>query len=477
MRTFKYKKGTSDKFWHIDLKGNRFTVHFGRIGTDGQKQVKTFVNERAAQKAYERLVTEKLIKGYKEATKPPTPPPPPPSPLRLSLEAALVDNPDDLATHMAYADYLTDQGDPLGEFVRVQLALEDESKPKAERDKLKKQEAALLRANAEAWLGDLAPLVQTWKKSKQWGDLAVKCTFRRGWLDTLTVGRYTLEFVRLLAKAPQLRLLRTLVLYNNDFEHGEVLPEDGVPSSGCDNPALYPLARSPYLSNVRMFIVGEVMSDKEEDDFEDGGISCYTQGDGAVEIVKRMAKLEELYLLAHNIDVEQLFSLRTLDRLRVLMLYHAESYPLARLAKNPSLGNLTHLLLHPHAIDDDPYIREPGVKAVVTSPHLRSLTHLQLRLSDMGDKGVKTIVASGILKRLQVLDLRHGRVSDEGARLLAACPDAKNLTRLDLTNNYLTEAGVEMLKRAGVKVVAKNQWQPTGDEEDDEEYLYAGDFE
>src|SRR3954471_11038649 len=91
----------------------------------------------------------------------------PPASLRESLEQALVENPDDLASHMAYADYLTEQGDPRGELIRVQLALEEGSRPKAERDRLKKQEGALLRANAEAWLGDLAPLVQTWKKSKQ----------------------------------------------------------------------------------------------------------------------------------------------------------------------------------------------------------------------------------------------------------------------------------------------------------------------
>jgi uncharacterized protein (TIGR02996 family) len=477
MRTFKYKKGTSDKFWNIALKGDRFTVHFGRAGTDGQKQVKTFADEAAAQKAHDKLIAEKLKKGYKETTKPPKPAPPPPSPLRLSLEQALVESPDDLASHMAYADYLTDQGDPRGDLVRVQLALEDGSKPKAERDRLKKQEAALLRANAEAWLGDLAPLVQTWRKSKEWGDLDVKCTFARGWLDTLTVGRYTLEFTRLLAKAPAARLLRHLTLYHNDFEHGEVLEEDGVPED-IANPALYPLARSPYLTNVRTFVVGERMTQAEEDDIDDDGVSCFTEADGVVGVVKVMPKLEELYLLAHNVDVEHLFSLKTLDNLRVLLLYHAEKYPLARLAKNPSLGKLTHLLLHPHALDDtEPYIREPGVKALVTSPNLKSLTHLRLRLSDMGDKGVKTIINSGVLKRLKELDLRHGCVSEKGARLLAACPDAKNLTRLDLTHNCLTEDAVRELSRAGVKVVAENQWQPTGDKEEDEEYLFAGDIE
>ena len=50
------------------------------------------------------------------------------SPLRAALESALAENPDDLASHMAYADLLVDEGDPRGEFIQVQLAFEDSSR-------------------------------------------------------------------------------------------------------------------------------------------------------------------------------------------------------------------------------------------------------------------------------------------------------------------------------------------------------------
>ena len=36
MRTFTYTDEKSNKFWNIDLQGKRFTVSFGRIGTQGQ---------------------------------------------------------------------------------------------------------------------------------------------------------------------------------------------------------------------------------------------------------------------------------------------------------------------------------------------------------------------------------------------------------------------------------------------------------
>jgi len=134
---------------------------------------------------------------------------------------------------------------------------------------------------------------------------------------------------------------------------------------------------------------------------------------------------------------------------------------------------LTHLLCHPHALEEDePYIRLPGVKALVHSPHLTSLTHLRLRLSDMGDAGIQEIVKSGILKRLKVLDLRNGLVTDDGARALAGCADLRNLESLDLSRNRLTDAGIAALKKTGIQVAADKQWQG-----DDQEYLYEGDIE
>ena len=473
-RTFAYSDASSHKFWNIELKGAGFTVTYGRQGTAGQTQEKSFRDEAAARKEHDKLVTEKLKKGYTETT--PLARPAPTS-LQESLESALVEKPDDLASHMAYADYLGEQGDPLGEFIRVQLQLEDQTKSRDERAKLQQQEQKLLYAHGPTWLGDLAPflLEQKAEKNRAWNDMEVMFTFVRGWLDSLEASYYTVAFTRALARSPRTRLLRRLALAHNAYEpEGEYEAGDDIPEE-CDSPQLYPLIRSPYLSNVRVLIVGKLMTPEEDNDA--GSFNCETHAEGVVGLVKQMPKLEELYLLAQGVDADQLFSLKTLHNLQILQLYHNNSYPLARLAKNPSLGKLTHLLFHPHALEDDPFIRLPGVKALVRSPELPSLTHLRLRLSDMGDAGVKEIVASGILKRLKVLDLRHGCITDEGARRLAACPDVKNLELLDLTSNALTKAGVAALETAGVKLAANNQWRITGDEYGDREYLYAGDIE
>lgn len=152
MRTFTFTDGTSDKFWNIDLAGRAFTVIYGRTGTKGRAQAKSFADAATAQKEHDKLVAEKLRKGYVETNA--TPPVVAADSLELrSLEQSLVDNPDDVATHAAYADYLAEQGDPRGEFAQHQLALEDESRPKIERARLAIAEDKLLVKHAREWLG------------------------------------------------------------------------------------------------------------------------------------------------------------------------------------------------------------------------------------------------------------------------------------------------------------------------------------
>jgi predicted DNA-binding WGR domain protein len=63
-REYQLVEGTSKKFWAIELHGSKHTVQFGRIGTAGQTQTKDFKTPEEAQKAYEKLVQEKVKKGY-----------------------------------------------------------------------------------------------------------------------------------------------------------------------------------------------------------------------------------------------------------------------------------------------------------------------------------------------------------------------------------------------------------------------------
>jgi uncharacterized protein (TIGR02996 family) len=390
--------------------------------------------------------------------------------LRQVLADALAANPGDLAAHSAYADYLQEQGDPRGEFVQVQLALEDPSRAAQDRAALQVRERELLRAHENDWLGELAPAmdpagISDWRLRN---DKFNRAGWARGWLDDLYLWQLDVPLARLLARAPQLRLLRRLHIdlsgYDNDYQ---AQPEDGIPE-GSEYPTLYPLARAGFWPNLRVFQLGESV------DFERGSYNCTTSGEGAAGLLGRATRLEELHLLAHSTVLRSVFALANLTNLRVLVAYHHDEYPLEVLAANPALGRLTTLRLHPrHNFPGEPvYLPRDAVRDLLRSPHLPALTHLHLHGSDLGDGGCRDIVQSGILSRLKVLDLAHGCITDEGARTLAACPDLRRLELLSLEHNELTNAGREVLGSLGIAVRCGPQNEPGSDE-----YLWSGDME
>jgi predicted DNA-binding WGR domain protein len=59
-----YNQDSSNKFWEIELTDASFTVCFGRIGTEGQSQTKSFASAAEAKTQHDKLVNEKLKKGY-----------------------------------------------------------------------------------------------------------------------------------------------------------------------------------------------------------------------------------------------------------------------------------------------------------------------------------------------------------------------------------------------------------------------------
>jgi uncharacterized protein (TIGR02996 family) len=491
MRTFTLSDAKSHKFWNIELQGDSFIVTYGRIGTAGQTQTKKFASAAAAQKEHDKLVKEKLAKGYRETT-------PAPagggsgSSLREALEAALIENPEDVATHMAYADHLQEQNDPQGEFIQVQLALEDPGKSTAERKKLQQREKALLKEHQAEWVGDWPEKVHSnGPEGRGQLDFPGPKPFRfiRGVLAEATFDELTAAAARAFMRAPQTRFVRRLFIggvASNDEEADdaeEETEEDGQePQQPMDYPedegapGEYLLLRWPHLGNVRVFQFGWT-SDEVYDDF--CNFQCHLPGKRVYDFVKQMPRLEELYAFAHNVPGSKIYTL-PLPNLRVLQIYHSYDYALSKLANNPSMGNLTHLLCHPHALEYDAkaYIRLAELRAVVNSPNLKSLTHLRLRLADFGDKGCQEIVNSGILKRLKVLDLRHGCITDKGAKALADCPDLKNLQMLDVSRNELTDEGIAALKATGINVDTSYQHGSSAEEASDEhEYLAQGDYE
>jgi hypothetical protein len=363
---------------------------------------------------------------------------------------------------MAYADHLSELGDPRGELIQVQLKLEDESLSTQQRNALRRREQSLLKKHERTWLGPMAgywidkmdevatPFNHYEKQELRW---------RRGWVESLVFHDGSPESAEAAVRRRSLlRLLRDLYL-----EHCYRDVVDGGPEA---------LLRGLPLSNVRRFRVGK-------DPGSRSGECYYGTRTNLEDYLGRMPHLEELGLFAREMPMRRLFA-RPMPTLKVLKVYHGwEVYPLERLAANRGLKNLIHLACWPRGKSNDHdgevYITLKGLTALVRSTNLPSLQHLQLCLTEVGDRGMNVLVESGILKRLKTLNLHGGTVTDKGALALATCPDLRNLEQLALSENYLTSAGIEALRATGVNLSVDRQFDDS--ERAEHPHLFDGDSE
>lgn len=86
-----------------------------------------------------------------------------------SLQAEIYAHPADDGPRLVYADLLSENGDPRGEFILLQVERERTGMPVSAR------EQELLKKHGKAWLGDLAPVLS-------WGKGYSSTTFRRGFV-------------------------------------------------------------------------------------------------------------------------------------------------------------------------------------------------------------------------------------------------------------------------------------------------------
>lgn len=400
-----------------------------------------------------------------------------------AFEAALAENPDDLSTYSAYADWLQEHDDPRGEFIAVQLALEDGANSSDARDTLKKREAELLAEHERDWLGILAPHLLDRVDPNGRPRPPVEHWWARGFLSEMRVQHFTVPLAQAVADAHATRFLRTLhvetaLRYQQRPTTDLVAPTRvPTPQGLSQHEPYFELIGSPCLRVLRAFRFGE-----DEGPHIDPWTGMVPYVPGLEHLVAGMPRIEELQLLCNGYDARALFALPNLTRLQVLRLFGwapapADGViPLEVLARNPAFGALTHLLVHPAFTYERAFLPLDCVRELVNSPHLKSLSHLQLRLSDMGDEGAQAIIGSGILKQLGWLDLRNGTITDAGALAFAQCAATRSLRRLDLSRNAVTSIGDGQLRRAGVNAVVDNS--PSRREIEEEERLEReGDME
>ncbi len=127
---------------------------------------------------------------------------------REAMEAALLDDPDDFVLHAAYADLLIEDGDPRGDFIRIQLQLEDATLAANVRKELESQSAAILKQHEREWLGPLYDSVYPEKVLPFWREFQIK--WRLGWIDSVQLEVVDEIAIPRLAQNPLAKLLQSI---------------------------------------------------------------------------------------------------------------------------------------------------------------------------------------------------------------------------------------------------------------------------
>ena len=135
------------------------------------------------------------------------------SPTRAALEATLAADPDDPVRHAAYADLLLEEGDPRGEFVRLQLALEDPELPADRRAAMQQAADGLMNQHEAEWLGRLGWYVRALRSAYR--PCRADVAWRRGWVDRLVIEGDPWPVVNAIRRCPAAKLIREIQIVNS----------------------------------------------------------------------------------------------------------------------------------------------------------------------------------------------------------------------------------------------------------------------
>jgi len=332
---------------------------------------------------------------------------------------AIIENPDDDAPRLVYADWLEERGDPRGEFIRVQCQLARLPDNDSARPAFVQREHDLLAAHEEQWVAPLRPLLfdQPLPTDEFCPPLMERAwQFRRGFVE-----RVALRVSAFLERADEVFRLAPVRGVWFAFDQAE-----GEDVTGKDHAKL---AGSPFLARLETLdLSGHTF---------DGDVA----GTHALLTSPHLADLRHLYLrYGFGMDDCGFVERQTLELL----------------CSGKYLRHLTRLDL---SLNE--YVSR-DINVFVTTPGLPALRHLCLRGVFLGAEGTRTLATSASLGRLRELDLSCNDIGDAGAEALAAAPHLASLTRLVVSRgqwyyeaqDIMTEAGLSVLKqRFGEAVV------------------------
>jgi uncharacterized protein (TIGR02996 family) len=352
------------------------------------------------------------------------------------LEALIAKNPDDVGNYTVYADWLIQQNDPRGELINAQIKRESGAD-----SELDEKIAGLLEKHTSEWLGELAD-------NKD----AFSCTWRRGFLDEVTIGNEESADINLgevyqtLRGLPAASLFRTITFaaFNDEDDYQPAwdssvtsMVEFGVPSTlrklVFDRGSYWDIS-STYLNTLEP-------------------------------LYARVPQLEHLEIILGNMNLGTI-NLPNLKHFEVWTGGFTKDNMKSVLGANwPKLETL--LLRFGGSSDYGADCTVDDVLPLLEGKGIPNVRTLALANSPFVNELIPHLAKSPLLKQVTSLDLSLGEMTDEGANAIVEHADAfKHLKHLNVHRNYLTDDACNALKGVVANI-------DVGGQEDDDDYRYC----
>lgn len=323
-----------------------------------------------------------------------------------ALEAAIIASPDDRAPYEVYADWLAERGDPRGEWIHVQLALELRPTDAA----LVARSSDLLRAHEADWTEALmSPSTRN-----------PRITWRRGFIDDVEIsGAYQSNDSTFVWKG--LAPLATAIVMRS-ATIGALITHHGA---GPDDHTLFEAMRDhPPPPTLRTLHLSCGNDDISWTQF--GDLSIANAG---------LAHIETLAIAAGRVTLGAI----DLPKLRELEIVCGglPGHVLDSLA-NANWPMLEDLDVYLGTQEYSGTCTEDGVRALLRA-NLPAVRGLAIANCEFGDALAGLVARAPVVKQLCRLDLSRGTMGDDGARVILEHANRfAHLDVLDLTENYLS---------------------------------------
>src|SRR5262245_28486711 len=308
----------------------------------------------------------------------------------------VLENPADDGAGLVYAGWLEEQGDPRGEFIRVQIELSRLKPGDSTFDRLTDREMVLLGRHGTEWRAE----IPEWARNG--------CEIRRGFVSEVMVWtRWRTGFGPELSRMTPIEKVTLSIAHEalDDFADGPDLPrirELAILDDAMIPDDLKVLCRSPSLRQLRALLFM--------------GMRLLDTGPHIIQLCPFVRRLQRLEMKRCAIEHRG-----------VVMLAESENLPSLQWLdfSDNALGNVDFSIL-------------------VNSPLMTHLTRLGWNLNGLTTEAVRFLVQSTGTDLLTHLELADNHVGDAGARLLVE--RFPHLQQLDLSRNPLTQGMQYALK-------------------------------